>query len=135
MVSALAGARQMVLRYHQKYLIVQVLQVVSPHVRVDNLQSSEGCYFRASLCSPASSYNVGGPEVGLRDPGGGTEPSAAIPSSWTGTGDASLSDSGPYGALEMLLGHSGRRSPSTSRIPGGALDTCSSGVPLSRLRL
>ena len=39
------------------------------------------------------------------------EPSAANPSSWTGTGNASLNDSGPYGALETLLGHSGWRSP------------------------
>ena len=63
----------------------------------------------------------GGPEVSLRDPGGGTEPSAAIPSSWTGTGDASSSDSGPYGALETLLGHSGRRSPQHLPYPGRRL--------------
>ena len=64
---------------------------------------------------------LGGPEVGLHDPGGGTEPSAANPSSWTGTGDASLSDSGPYGALETLLGHSGRRSPQHLPYPGWRL--------------
>ena len=77
----------------------------------------------------------GGPEVGLRDPGGGTEPSAANPSSWTGTGDASSSDSGPYGALETLLATPVGGVPSTSRILGGALDTCGSGIPFSRLRL
>ena len=48
-VSALAGARQMVLRYHEEYLIVQALQFVSPHVRVANLQSSEGRYFRGQF--------------------------------------------------------------------------------------
>ena len=63
----------------------------------------------------------GGPEVSLPDPGGGTEPSAANPSSWTGTGDASLSDSGPYGALETLLGHSGWRSPQHLPYPGRRL--------------
>ena len=52
MVSALAGARQMVLRYHQEYLIVQALQFVSPHVRVDNLQSSEGRYFGGQFMFP-----------------------------------------------------------------------------------
>ena len=52
MVSALAGARQMVLRYHQEYLIVQALQFVSPHVRVDNLQSSEGHYFGGQFMFP-----------------------------------------------------------------------------------
>ena len=64
---------------------------------------------------------LGGPEVGLRDPGGGMEPSATNPSSWTGTGDASLSDSGPYGALETLLSHSGRRSPQHLPYPGRRL--------------
>ena len=49
------------------------------------------------------------------------EPSAANPSSWTGTGDASSSDSGPYGALETLLGHSGRRSPQHLPYPGRRL--------------
>ena len=41
-----------------------------------------------------------------------------IPSSWTGTGDASSSDSGPYGALETLLGHSGQRGPQHLPYPG-----------------
>ena len=48
-MSALAGARQMVLRYHEEYLIVQALQFVSPHFWVANLQSSEGRYLRGQF--------------------------------------------------------------------------------------
>ena len=79
-MSALAGARQMVLRYHEEYLIVQALQVVSPHFRVANLQSSEGPLFQRPVYVHRPPHiMLGGPEVGLRDPGGGTEPSAANP--------------------------------------------------------
>ena len=43
------------------------------------------------------------------------------PLPWTGTGDASSSDSRPYRALETLLGHSGWRSPQHLSYPGWRL--------------
>ena len=57
-VSALAGARQMVLRYHEEYLIVQALQFISPHFRVLTCNPRRAVISEASLCSPASSYNA-----------------------------------------------------------------------------
>ena len=51
-VSALAGARQVVLSDHEEYLVIQTLQFLSPHFRVANLQSTESRHLRGSLCSP-----------------------------------------------------------------------------------
>ena len=45
-VSALAGARQVVLSDHEEYLIIQTLQFLSPHFQVANLQSTESRHLR-----------------------------------------------------------------------------------------
>ena len=45
-VSALAGARQVVLGDHEEYLVVQTLQFLSPHFRVAFLQPTESRHLR-----------------------------------------------------------------------------------------
>ena len=45
-VSALAGARQMVLGNHEEYLVVQTLQFLSPHFRVAFPQPMESRHLR-----------------------------------------------------------------------------------------
>ena len=46
MVSALAGAHQMVLGDHEEYLVVQTLQFLSPHFRVAFPQPTESHHLR-----------------------------------------------------------------------------------------
>ena len=48
-VSALAGARQVVLGDHEEYLVIQTLQFLSPHFRVAFPQPTESRHLRGQF--------------------------------------------------------------------------------------
>ena len=135
-VSALAGARQMVLSDHEEYLVVQALQFLSPHFRVANLQSTESRHLRGQfMFSGLFIQRAKGLKSAFMILEGERNRRPGIPPPRLGTMTF-------LGATPCSTGLSRRCSatpaggvPSTSRILGGALDTCGSGIPFSWLGL
>ena len=135
-VSALAGARQMVLGNHEEYLVVQALQFLSPHFRVAFPQPTESRHLRGQ---PVFSglfiqrpNGLGSAFVFLE---GERNRRAGIPPPRLGTttfpGGAPCS----AGLSRCCSATPAGGVSGTPRIPGGALDTCGSGVPFSWLGL
>ena len=135
-VSALAGTRQMVLGNHEEYLVVQTLQFLSPQFRVAFPQPTEGRHLRGQ---PAFSglfiQHPNGLELAFVVLEGERNRRAGIPPPRLGTttfpggapcsaGPSRFSSATPGGGVS-----------STPHTPGGALDTCGSGVPFLWLGL
>ena len=136
MVSALAGARQMVLGNHEEYLVVQTLQFLSPQFRVAFPQPTEGRHLRGQpVFSGLFIQRPNGLESAFVVLEGERNHRAGIPPPRLGTttfpGGAPCSV-GPSRFSSATLGGGVSGTPHT---PGGALDTCSSGVPFLWLGL
>ena len=136
MVSALAGAHQMVLGNHEEYLVVQTLQFLSPHFRVAFPQPTESRHLRGQpVFSGLFIQRPDGLNSAFVFLEGERNRRAGIPPPRLGTtmfpGGAPCS-AGLSGCCSATL--AGGVS-STPHIPGGALDTCGSGVPFLWLGL
>ena len=136
MVSALAGAHQMVLGNHEEYLVVQTLQFLSPQFQVAFPQPTEDRHLRGQpVFSGLFIQRLNGLESAFVVLEGERNRRAGIPPPRLGTttfpGGAPCSV-GPSRFSSATLGGGVSITPCT---PGGALDTCSSGVPFSWLGL
>ena len=135
-VSALAGARQVVLGNHKEYLVVQTLQFLSLHFRVAFPQPAEGRHLRGQsvFCGlfiqrPNCLESAFAFLEGERNRWVGVPPSRLGTTTFPGGALCSVGLSRCCSAA--LAG----RVSGTPRISGGALDTCGSGVPFSLLGL
>ena len=125
MGSALAGAHQMVLGNHEEYLVVQTLQFLSPHFRVAFLQPTESRHLRGQpVFSGLFTQRPNSLESAFMFLEGERNRRARIPPPRLGT-------------MTFLGGApcSAGLSRCCSATPGGALDTCGSGIPFSWLGL
>ena len=129
-VSALAGARQVVLSDHEEYLVIQTLQFLSPHFRVANLQSTKSRHLRGqSVFSGLFIQRLKGLKSAFMFLEGERNRQTGIPPPRLGMTTflratpcgAGLSRCCPATPTEGISG--------TFRIQGSALDTCGSGVP------
>ena len=135
-VSALAGARQMVLGNHEEYLVVQTLQFLSPQFRVAFPQPTEGRHLRGQpVFSGLFIQRPNGLESAFVFLEGERNRRARIPPPRLGTttflGGAPCS----AGLSRFCSATLGGGVSGTPRIPGSALDTCGSGIPFSWLGL
>ena len=135
-VSALAGARQMVLGNHEEYLVVQTLQFLSPHFRVAFPQPTEGRHLRGQ---PVSSclfiQRPKGLESAFMVLEGEWNRQAGIPPPRLGS--TAFTGGAPCSARLSRFSSAtpGGGVSGTPCTPGGALDTCGSGIPFSWLGL
>ena len=129
-VSALAGARQMVLGNHEEYLVIQPLQLLSPHFRVAFPQPTEGRHLRGQPVSsglfiqrPNGLQSAFVVLEGERSRRVGIPPPRLGSTVFPGGAPGSVRLSG-FSPATPGGGVSG-----TSRSLGDALDTCGSGIP------